>query len=242
MEPVGFGIATVHTEHEKDLARKVGARELPHMILLLDGKVIHYKDPQFSAVKAIEFVRRKFPYKMVEIVDDTNVEDFLTGWMDNRVRVLLFGHVSILFDNSNAYFNFTSKNKRSCDFIVFKNKNAFFDLYPFKGKICTSLAMNYAILIRLLSLQTEMVRLRYLTTAFRYRQRAAIGFVQIHDPNSRKIIKEFGVPSSAKTDTLLLFHENPKVPVASVSMKDLSINTMSEVIEANQFLQVRSLE
>lgn len=95
LEPIGFGIATVHTEHEKDLARKVGARELPHMILLLDGKVIHYKDPQFSAVKAIEFVRRKFPYKMVELVDDSNVEDFLTGWMDNRVRVLLFGHVSI---------------------------------------------------------------------------------------------------------------------------------------------------
>ena len=94
LEPVGFGIATVHTEHEKDLARKIGAKELPHMVLLLDKKVIHYKDPQFSAVKAIEFVRRKFPYKLVEFIDDGNVDSFLSGWKDNRVRVLLFGHVS----------------------------------------------------------------------------------------------------------------------------------------------------
>lgn len=95
LEPVGFGIATVHTEHEKELARKVGAKELPHMILLLDRKVMHYKDPQFSAVKAIEFIRRKFPYRLVEIIDRNNVDAFLAGWMDNRVRVLYFGHVSL---------------------------------------------------------------------------------------------------------------------------------------------------
>ena len=93
LEPVGFGVATVHADHEKELTRKVGTKELPHMVLLLDKKPIHYKDPQFSAVKAIEFVRRKFPYKLVELVDDTNAQSFLNGWMDNRIRVLFFGHV-----------------------------------------------------------------------------------------------------------------------------------------------------
>ena len=78
LEPVGFGVATVHTEHEKELARKVGrviinisrdsidlifksfqvgANPLPHMVLLLDQRVIHYKEPTLSAVKAIEFIR-----------------------------------------------------------------------------------------------------------------------------------------------------------------------------------------
>jgi len=62
------------------------------MVLLLDGRVIHYKDPQFSASKILEFVRRKFPWKMVETVDDSNLDSFLSGWrIDNRVRVLLFG-------------------------------------------------------------------------------------------------------------------------------------------------------
>ncbi len=97
LEPVGFGIAAVHTEHERELARKVGAKELPHMVMLLDGKVSHYKDPQFSMIKMLEFVRRKFPYKMVEVIDDSNVDAFLDGWMDNRVRALYFGHVSFAF-------------------------------------------------------------------------------------------------------------------------------------------------
>ena len=35
LDPVGFGIATVHTEHEKELTRKIGAKELPHIILLI---------------------------------------------------------------------------------------------------------------------------------------------------------------------------------------------------------------
>ena len=39
LEPIGFVLATVHSEHERELARKVGVRELPHLVLLTDGKV-----------------------------------------------------------------------------------------------------------------------------------------------------------------------------------------------------------
>ena len=39
LEPIGFGMATVHTEHERELARKMGVKELPHLVLLTDGKV-----------------------------------------------------------------------------------------------------------------------------------------------------------------------------------------------------------
>ncbi len=45
----------------------------------------------------LSFCRRKFPYKMVEFVDDSNAEQFLEGWKDNRVRALYFGHVSSMF-------------------------------------------------------------------------------------------------------------------------------------------------
>ncbi len=185
LEPVGFGIATIHAEHERELTRKVGTRELPHMVLLMDKKIVHYKDPQFSAIKALEFIRSRFPSRLVETIDDSNVDAFLSGYSDNRIRVLLFGHV-------------------------------------------------------------EITRLRYLTTAFKYRQRAAVGYVKLSDKKARKTAKRFGVSLSAQTDTLLLFHEkHPKdsdhVPVASVSMKDLGINAMSEVIEANLFLQLPRL-
>ena len=36
------------------------------------------------------------PYKMVEHVDDGNVDSFLNGWHDNRIRVLLFGKTDVI--------------------------------------------------------------------------------------------------------------------------------------------------
>ena len=162
------------------LARKVSVKELPHLVLLLDGKVIHYKDPQFSAVKILEFVRRKFPWRMVESVDDSNVDTFLNGWsLDNRVRVLLFG-------------------------------------------------------------KTDVIRLRYLTTAFKYRNRALLGYGKLQGPNTDKLIQRFKVPTS-NLDTLLIFQENVDLPVASVSTKDITLNTLFEMVEANQFLQLPRL-
>ena len=48
LEPVGFGVITVHSGRQRELARKIGSNELPHIAFLLDGKVVHYKDPQYS--------------------------------------------------------------------------------------------------------------------------------------------------------------------------------------------------
>ena len=62
----------------------------------LDGRIIHYKDPQFSALRILEFVRHKLPYKMVEHVDDGNIDSFLNGWHDNRIRILLFGKTDVI--------------------------------------------------------------------------------------------------------------------------------------------------
>ena len=36
-----------------------------------------------------DFIRSKFPYKLMTPVDDSSVESFLSGWIDNRVRALV---------------------------------------------------------------------------------------------------------------------------------------------------------
>jgi hypothetical protein len=54
LEPIGFVLATVHSEHERELARKVGVRELPHLVLLTDGKVSTY----LFALSAADFFLR----------------------------------------------------------------------------------------------------------------------------------------------------------------------------------------
>ena len=178
LEPVGFGVITVHVGHERELARKIGANEIPHMAMLMDGKVVHYKDPQFSALKTLDFVRNRLPYKLVEHVDESNIDQFLNGWHDNRIRVLLFG-------------------------------------------------------------KTEVIRLRYLTTAFKFRSRAKLGYVRITNDKAKKIVKRYNVPKT--TDSMLVFHEDPKTPVASVSMQDLALTTLFEVVESHQFLRLPRL-
>ena len=41
LEPVGFGIVTVHAGRQRELTRKIGSNELPHIALLL-GSIIYY--------------------------------------------------------------------------------------------------------------------------------------------------------------------------------------------------------
>jgi len=178
LEPVGFGIVTVHAGRQRELTRKIGSNELPHIALLLDGRIIHYKDPQFSALRILEFVRHKLPYKMVEHVDDGNIDSFLNGWHDNRIRILLFG-------------------------------------------------------------KTDVIRLRYLTTAFKYRSRAKLGYVRITNLMSKKTVQKYNVAKNS--DTMLVFHENPSHPVAFVSMQDLALSTLFEVVESHKFLTLPRL-
>lgn len=178
LEPIGFGLATVHTEHERELARKVGVKELPHLVLLTDGKVTHYRESMLSVVKVLEFIRRKLPYKLVQRVNDDNLDEFLHGWMDNRVRVLLFGKL-------------------------------------------------------------DVVRLRYLTSGFKFRERAAIGYVQVTAGDTKATVDRFQV--DVRRDTLLLFQEDSEKPVASLAMADLPTDTILSVIEQHQFLQLPRL-
>jgi len=178
LEPVGFGLATVHSEHEREMARKVGVKELPHLVLLTDGKVTHYRESILSVVKVLEFIRRKLPYKLVQRVDDQNAEEFLSGWLDNRVRVLLFGKLDI-------------------------------------------------------------VRLRYLTAAFHHRDRISVGYVQVNTANTKAVVERFKV--NVRKDTLLVFQEDSNTPVASLAMDDIPTNTILEVMEKHQYLQLPRL-
>lgn len=86
----GLGIATIHAEKDRSLAKKIGVSSLPYLILVVDGHAYHYKETQLSFVRVVEFVKSKFPYKMIATVDINTADDFLDGWMDNRVRVLIF--------------------------------------------------------------------------------------------------------------------------------------------------------
>ncbi len=54
--------------------------------------------------------------------------------------------------------------------------------------------------------------MRVLTTAYRFRERVAFGFVRVQDKTATKLIKKYSVPTAGQTDTLLLFQEDSSSP------------------------------
>ncbi|CAH1156022.1 unnamed protein product [Phaedon cochleariae] len=90
LEPLGINFATVHSGREPNLGRRLSIHMLPCLVLLLDGDVFVYKEAITSVQKIIEFIRNKMPYKMVARIKTDDIDNFLNGWEDNRVRGLIF--------------------------------------------------------------------------------------------------------------------------------------------------------
>ncbi|KAI4484446.1 hypothetical protein M0802_013044, partial [Mischocyttarus mexicanus] len=90
LEPLGVGLATAHAEKESSLARRLGMHTLPCLIITMDGRTSVYKESLFSVQKVVEFLRNKFPYRLIQTVNNNNIDAFLSGWADNRIRALVF--------------------------------------------------------------------------------------------------------------------------------------------------------
>lgn len=171
--PLGVNLVTVHSAREPNLARRLNVHSLPCLVLLLDGNAFVYKETGTSLQKIVEFIRKKLPYNLVQKVQDADVEEFLNGWEDNRVRGLIFE-------------------------------------------------------------PRENIRLRYLITAYHFRDRVAFGFV-----DSEEIRRKYQV--SNDMDTVLLFNENISRPIATVSMKDIPTSTLDQIISTHQYLALPRL-
>lgn len=89
LEPLGVTFATINAGIEGQLVRKVGVHSLPCISLVLDGHNYIYKESVLSVPRIVDFVRLKLPYKLLGNVKDNNIDEFLAGWRDNRVRALV---------------------------------------------------------------------------------------------------------------------------------------------------------
>ncbi|KAL1492094.1 hypothetical protein ABEB36_012587 [Hypothenemus hampei] len=92
LEPLGINFVTVHTTKEPNLGRRLNIPSVPCLVFLIDGNSYVYKESITNIAKVIEFMKSKFPYKMVSKVREDNLEEFLKGWTDNRVRGLIVSH------------------------------------------------------------------------------------------------------------------------------------------------------
>ncbi|CAH0406710.1 unnamed protein product [Chilo suppressalis] len=90
LQPLGVTLATVHAGHEASLARRMGVHGVPCLTLVLDKHVYIYKEGLSSMPKILEFMRWKFPYKLVHSINNGNVEAFVSDFEDNKVKALIF--------------------------------------------------------------------------------------------------------------------------------------------------------
>lgn len=88
LEALGISFATVHSQHENVLARKIGVRSLPHIVSLVDGDIRPFREDDVSYNILVDFITRALPKDLIAEVNDENYVTFLTGWRDNKVRVL----------------------------------------------------------------------------------------------------------------------------------------------------------
>ncbi|XP_014664478.1 PREDICTED: dnaJ homolog subfamily C member 16-like [Priapulus caudatus] len=92
LEGIGIGYATVHTQLQPELARRVRIHSVPEIAIVIDGRVFHHKDgvEKFSSI--VGFVRTSFPYELVTLLRKQHyLDSFLDGGEENKVRVVYFG-------------------------------------------------------------------------------------------------------------------------------------------------------
>ncbi|KAH8380475.1 hypothetical protein KR009_010915 [Drosophila setifemur] len=96
LEPLGVNFVTINAVHELSTFRKTGADEVPKLIVVLDRHFFIYREFTLTPQKVVEFIRKKLPFKIVQRVDNDNINDFLGGWIDNKVRALIFEPRSVI--------------------------------------------------------------------------------------------------------------------------------------------------
>ncbi|XP_050670634.1 dnaJ homolog subfamily C member 16 [Leptidea sinapis] len=178
LRPLGVTTATVHAAHEPGLARRLAVPALPALLYVIDRQTYIYKDSLSSLPNILEYMRWKFPYRMIYSLSDSNQELFLNDFEDNKVKALVFE-------------------------------------------------------------ERQTIRLRYLITAFRYREWLSFAFVDLTSRDTQKLAERFKVQRN--TDTMILLKEDSTEPAATVSTADIPTQTLHDLIEANQLLTLPRL-
>lgn len=143
LESVGVGFATVHSQHESTLTRKIGVRSLPYIVSLVDGDIRPFRDDEVSLSTFLDFIKRSLPTKtLITEVNDDNYIEFLSGWQDNKVRVL-FVNSDHLIKLRYYLVAFYFRERISFGHVVIdKNSQQLRDLYHIDSKMSSMLIFN----------------------------------------------------------------------------------------------------
>lgn len=87
LEEVGIGVATVRINSANSFANTLRINEVPQILAIINRRLSFYQG-QLSMQSLRDFIRNLFPLNTMQLLNDKNIEGFLQGWSDNRVRAV----------------------------------------------------------------------------------------------------------------------------------------------------------
>lgn len=198
-----------------------------------------YTDWCFPCLQSAPYIRKLVDYLEPLGVSLITVHSGRETSLARRLNIHSLPMLSLLLDGQNfAYKQTITSMQKVVDFI---RKKLPYNLVPTLSTDDVPEFLNGWEDNRVRGLIFEprqVIRLRYIITAYHFRDRVAFGFV-----DSDEIRNRYNVPDAADAnmDSVLLFQENSSHPVASITMRDIPTTTLHHVIAANQYLALPRL-
>ncbi|GFR73313.1 DnaJ homolog subfamily C member 16-like [Elysia marginata] len=85
-------VVAVHLRRSPGLASYLRIHSAPSLLAVVSGRITAFKGTHISFEGLKNFMGSLFPSDTLLRIKDENVDDFLQGWQDNRVRAIFFSH------------------------------------------------------------------------------------------------------------------------------------------------------
>ncbi|GFN76092.1 Dnaj-like protein subfamily c member 16 [Plakobranchus ocellatus] len=94
LENIGVCVVAVHLRRSPGLASYLRIHSAPSLLAVVSGRITSFKGTHISFEGLKDFMKSLFPSDTLQRITDSNVDSFLQGWQDNRVRAIFFSSKS----------------------------------------------------------------------------------------------------------------------------------------------------
>lgn len=87
LKEVGIGVATVRINSANSFSNTLRINEVPQILGVINQRLSFYQG-QLSMQSLRDFIRNLFPQSIMQPLNNKNIDSFLRGWPDNRMRAV----------------------------------------------------------------------------------------------------------------------------------------------------------
>ncbi|XP_067947504.1 dnaJ homolog subfamily C member 16-like [Watersipora subatra] len=91
LETLDIGFGVVDADYQMSVAKRLRIPRVPCIGAIVNGRSVIFDSGQYSINVLRQFMRKLLPDDLLQQIDANSVDSFLSGWKDNKVRVIFFG-------------------------------------------------------------------------------------------------------------------------------------------------------